>query len=79
MLLLCFLSAFTLTLLKLCTNSDDNTKIKQRRHFSLHELFIDGTEIDLINDKNKPFELPIGSFISSAEENTDKINARPPT
>ena len=67
-----FLSAFTLTLLLLCTYSTDITKIKQRRHFSLHELFIDGTEIDLIADSNKSFELPIGSSIFSTEETKGK-------
>ena len=70
-------SAFTLT----CSYSytADNSKIKQRRHLSLHELFIDGTEIDLINNSIKSFKLHIGSFISSTEENMNKINAHPPT
>ena len=72
-----FLSAFTLTLLLLCTYSDDNTKFKQRRHFSLHELFIDGTEIDLITVSNKSFELPFSSLISNTDENKDIINAYP--
>ena len=55
-----------------CSYSDNTTKIKQRRHFSLLELFIDGTEIVLINDNNKSFKLPNGLFISSTEENKDE-------
>ena len=58
-------------MLFLCNYSPDNTKIEQRRHFGLIELFIDGTEIDLINDNNKSLELPVGSFISSTKQNKD--------
>ena len=67
-----FFVCFNSYLLLLCTYTSENSKIKQRRHWSLHELFLDGTEIDFINDSIKSLELHIGSFISSTEEEMNK-------